>query len=257
VRKLAERTYYALCLALGYLLRSGRYARTLVVSRGGERDVRKRRLFYAPLLVWMGGPLHRVLNTGVRVLPQREWTERERSMYQRLHGASIRIDGGTLTLPYLPGETLATLLERRDLDASVRKRAIELAVIALAELHRQGFTHGDAMAENVMIDLEAGVARWFDFETMHESSRSTDWCRADDVRALLATCLLRVPPEQFAETVQRVAGRYGDEEMSRLVAMSFSSALRRPLAFHLGQAALSFQSFQEFARLSRLAQDLA
>jgi hypothetical protein len=26
------------------------------------------------------------------------------------------------------------------------------------------------MAENVTVDLEAGVARWFDFETIHESS---------------------------------------------------------------------------------------
>ena len=63
------------------------------------------------------------------------------------------------------GETLATLLEDPELEESVRKRAIELAVVALAEFHHLGFTHGDAMAENVMVDLEAGVAHWFDFET--------------------------------------------------------------------------------------------
>ena len=52
----------------------------------------------------------------------------------------------------------------------------------------------DAMAENVLVDLDAGVARWFDFETVHEASRPQIWRRADDVRALLATCLLRTAP---------------------------------------------------------------
>jgi tRNA A-37 threonylcarbamoyl transferase component Bud32 len=185
----------------------------------------------------------------VRVLPRRAWEERERSMYQRLRGASIRIAAdGTLILPYLPGETLATLLERRDLEQSVRNKAIKLAVVALAEFHRQGFSHGDAMAENVMVDLEAGVACWFDFETVHDSRRATDWCRADDVRALVATCLLRTPPEKFAETVQRVTHGYGDDEIAHLAAMSFTSVLRRPLAFHLGQAALSFQAFLKVSR---------
>ena len=57
-----------------------------------------------------------------------------------------------------------------------------------------GFTHGDAMAENVMVDLEAGVAHWFDFETIHDSRRPMAWRRADDVRALLVTCLVRTVP---------------------------------------------------------------
>ena len=149
-----ERAYFLLCLALGRLLRSGRYSKTRIVDQDGERQVRKYRLFYAPLLVWMGGALVRILNAGVRVLPQRDWEERERRVYQSLRGTSIRIDAdGVLVLPYLAGITLATLLEDPELPASVRKRSIELAVLALAEFHTQGFTHGDAMAENVLIDL--------------------------------------------------------------------------------------------------------
>ena len=197
VRELAERAYFVLCLALGWLLRSARYSKTRIVYQDGERQVRKRRFFYAPLLVWMGGPLVRILDTGVRVLPQRDWEERERRIYQSLRGTSIRIDAdGTLVLPCLAGETLATLLEDPELEESVRKRAIERAVVALAEFHRLGFTHGDAMAENVLVDLEAGVAHWFDFETIHDSSRPMAWRRADDVRALLVTCLVRTVPER-------------------------------------------------------------
>ena len=89
-----------------------------------------------------------------------------------------------LNLPYLAGDTLATLLDDPELAESIRKTAIELATVGLGKFHRQGFTHADAMAENVLIDLEAGVACWFDFETIHDASRPLAWRRADDLRAL-------------------------------------------------------------------------
>ena len=228
--------------------------------------MRKYRSFYAPLLVWIGNPLLRIMNTGVRVLPQREWEERERRVWS-VRGASIRIDAdGTLVLPWLAGETLATLLEDPALEESVRKTAIERAVIALAEFHRLGFTHGDAMAENVLIDLaprrssgrpehwskgEAGAAHWFDFETVHDSSRPMAWRHADDVRALLVTCLVRTSNERLAETLRFILDVYADLGVTRLLATSFTSALRRPLTFHLAQAGLSFQCFREIARLLR------
>jgi hypothetical protein len=250
VRELAERAYFLLCLALGWLLRSGRYSKARIVSKDGELQVRKYRLLYAPLLVWMGGPLVRILDTGVRVLPQRDWEERERLVYRRLRGTSIRIDAdGTLVLPCLAGETLATLLEDPELEESVRKRAIERAVVALAEFHHLGFTHADAMAENVLVDLKAGVAHWFDFETIHDSSRPMAWRRADDLRALLVTCLFRTDPEKLAETLQLILDVYADEGVTRLLATSFTSVLRRPLTFHLAQAGLSFQCFREISRL--------
>jgi tRNA A-37 threonylcarbamoyl transferase component Bud32 len=254
---LAARAYFLLCLALGSLLRSSRYSTARIVDEGGERHVRKRRLFYAPLLIWISGPLVRILDTGVRVLPQRDWHERERQIYQSLYRAPVRIDvNGTLILPCLAGETLATLLEDPRLDESVRKKVIEWAVAALAEFHRLGFTHGDAMAENVMVDLEAGVAHWFDFETIHESSRPMAWRRADDVRALLVTCLVRTVPEKRAEILQLILDVYPDVALTRLLTTSFTSVFRRPLAFHLAQAALSFHCFREIARLLRERSDV-
>ena len=214
--------------------------------------MRKSRVSYAPLLIWMSGPLVRLLDTGVRILPQRDWEERERMIYRSLYSTSIRIDvDGILVLPCFAGETLATLLENPELDESVRKKVIELAVAALAEFHRLGFTHGDAMAENVMVDLEAGVARWFDFETIHDPSRPTAWRRADDVRALLVTCLVRIVPKKHAEILQLLLDGYADEGVTRHLAASFTSILRRPLTFHLAQAPLSFQCFREIARLLR------
>jgi hypothetical protein len=209
-------------------------------------------LFYAPLLIRLGGPLVRVLDTGVRVLPQRDWEEQERRAYRSLGGTSIRIaPDGVLVLPCLAGKTLAALLDDSRLEEADRKRAIELAVGALAEFHHLGFTHADAMAENVMVDLASGVAHWFDFETVHDASRPMAWRRADDLRALLVTCLVRTVPEKRAETLQLILDVYANEGTTRILARSFTSVLRRPLTFHLAQAGLSFQCFQEIARLLR------
>ena len=250
MRELAEHAYFLLCLALGRLLRSARYSEARIVSHDGELRVRKRRRFYAPLLVWLGGPLVRILDTGVRVLPQREWEERERRLHGSLHGASIRIDaGGVLVLPCLTGTTLASMLEDSALEESGRTRAIEWAVVALAGLHRLGFTHGDAMAENVLVDLEAGVDHWFDFETIHDPGRPIAWRRADDLRALLTTCMIRTLPGKRAETLRLILDVYGDEGVTRVLATSITPMLRRPLAFHLGQAGMSFRCSREIARL--------
>ena len=248
--ELAERAYFRFCLALGGLLRASRYSSARIVDRDGKAHVRKHRRFYAPLLVWLGDPLVVMLDTGVRVLHRAEWEERERQMYSRLYGLSIRVEsGGVLLLPHLVGVTLASLLEDPLLDDSVRTVAIERAVVALARLHRSGFTHGDAMAENVLLDLEAGVARWFDFETVHDLGRPIAWRRADDVRALLATCVVRTEPQRIPETVDLILSTYGDEDVSRVTASSFRTALQRPLSFHLGQAPLSFESFRAIGRL--------
>jgi hypothetical protein len=243
-----ERAWFLLCLGLGRLLRAGRYSDVQTVPHEGALEVRKRRRFYAPILVGIGGPLATMLNTGVKVLSQREWEHRERTLYRSLYGTEVRIaNRRTLILPRLPGETLAALLEKTQLSETVRHRAIELAAEALAGFHRRGFTHGDAMAENVLVDLDGGVANWFDFETVHEPARSAAWRRADDVRALLATCLLRTRREACGRTLDCILDAYGDDGLTPLLAASFSSALRRPLTFHLGQAGLTFRCFRDIA----------
>jgi hypothetical protein len=251
-----ERAYYRACLVLARLLRSAKYAKVDCIDQDGDRRVRKRRSWYAPLLVWVSVPFLKLLDVGVRVLPQSEWEARERLLYRSLYDAAVGIDvDGGLILPALAGETLATLLEGTRLEESARQNVIERAVVALAELHRHGFTHADAMAENVMVDVDAGVARWFDFETMHESNRPVTWQRADDVRAFVDSCLARTVPEKLGETLHLILDVYGDKTVTRVLATTFGSALRRPLAIHLSQGALSFQAFQDIARLLGQAED--
>lgn len=242
----AASAWYRLCLALGWLLRSARYSRTQVVVIDGTRHVRKRRSFYAPLLVWLGRPLMRMLDTGVRVLPQRDWERREREVYDRYLATPIGVDaGGAVVLPHLPGRTLAALLEDRTLDASTRTRAIALAAFALAGFHRRGLTHADAMAENVLVDLDAGTATWFDFETTHDPGRSLTRRRADDLRALVATCLLRSNFAESHSTLWLVLETYGDEAVTRVLATGFDTVWRRSLVFHLAQAPLPLRRFRD------------
>jgi hypothetical protein len=107
------------------------------------------------------------------------------------------------------------------------------------------------MAENVLVDLESGVARWFDFETIHDSRRPIAWRRADDVRALLVTCLIRTVPEKRAGTLEFVLDVYADEDVTRVLAESFTGVWRRSLAFHLLHAGLSYSCFREIGRLLR------
>jgi tRNA A-37 threonylcarbamoyl transferase component Bud32 len=252
VRVLAERACFGLCRAFGQLLRSARYAAVRVVDRDGTQEVHKHRFVHAPLLIRLSEPLATLLDTGVRVLRQNDWEQREQRIYRTLYDVSVRSNGaGVLVLPHLHGDTLAALLEDPTLEHSVRYHAIALAAAALADLHRRGFTHGDAMAENVMVDLDAGVACWFDFETLHDPRRSTEWCRADDVRALLVTSLLRTRADAFADTLRLVLDVYADERVTRFLAGRFTPVLQRPLSFHLGQAPLSLRYYQEIARLLR------
>ena len=244
------RAYFESCLLLGRLLRETRYSSIRIVDNAGVREVHKRRAPYAPLLVALGEPLVRALDTGVSVLAQADWERREFVLFETLYGKAVRVEGdGTLVLPYLPGRTLATILADRSLGPATPATAVQLAVAALADFHARGFTHGDAMAENAVVDLEEGVARWFDFETVHEPSRNETWRRADDVRALLATCVLRTPRANYAEVVDRILDGYGDTAIVRHLATAFSSTTQRVLVFHLGQAPLAYESYREIGQL--------
>jgi hypothetical protein len=244
-RVVALRAWFALCRACGWILRSARY--TEVEVRDGAGVVRKRRVAVAPALVWLSGPLMRVLDAGVRVLPQQAWVDRERLMYGTLHGARVSLNGKTIELPRLPGRSLAVILEDSSVDQVVKRRAVALAVDSLASLHRAGHTHGDAMAENVLVELDGGAARWIDFETVHDERRPIEWRRADDVRALLATSVLRMR-DATAEVVRMVIDRYEDRAVLRLVVARVTPGFSPALVFHLGQAALSFDHYRELAR---------
>ena len=250
MRDFPERCYFRVCLFMGGLLRAARYSKTAIDEHRGMPIVRKRRAFYAPLLIRASVPVVKALDAGVRVLRQREWEERERQLHARLgRGAIATTDDGGLLLPRLPGVTLGALLEDARVDSASRLLAIQRAASSLAEFHRHGFTHADAMADNVLVTPGSHAAYWFDFETVHEPTRTPAWRRADDLRALLTTTLVQVRHEMRAETLNVLLDAYGDDETSRVMAASVTPVWRRSLTFHLAQAPLTFASFKEIGRL--------
>ena len=249
MQQLVERTWFLSCQILGRVFRGSHYSRVEVVERDTVWAVRKRRVKLAPLLVWVAGGLYRMLSTGVRVLPQRAWEARERELYAALYQSEVVVeDDGTLVLPSLRGRILAQLLADPRVNGATRLRAVELAVLALAELHARGFTHADAMAENVMIDLDAQVASWFDFENAHDPSRTTDWRRADDLRALLSSCLWHTSLDGRTEIMRHVLRTYGSSEVTRIVTKQLRPVTGRARAFHLGQAPMSYREFRELSQ---------
>ena len=248
MRALAERAYFSLCLGAGRLLRSARYSSVELIEQNGERQVRKRRRFHAPLLVLASRPAFALFDTGLRVLAYRGWIDRERRMYELLRRAPIRVDDDAIILPMLPGRTLASLLGDPASSEADCLRAAELAVAALMELHRAGCTHGDAIAENVLVDLAAGTAHWVDFEIAHDARCPFVWRRADDLRALLATALLPTPDDRLDAMLVRIVDSCPDAAVKRQLAEQFRSILRRPLPFHLGQAPLPLSRHRAIGR---------
>jgi hypothetical protein len=120
--------------------------------------------------VWLGGALSAILTTGMRVLSLREWEARERRIYGDLRYLSLPVTGNGCSSFHCSLGRRSRRGWRPRAQQTDGIRAIELAVVGLAGLHRFGYTHGDAMAENVMIDLPAGVAHWFDFETVQDAT---------------------------------------------------------------------------------------
>jgi hypothetical protein len=78
-------------------------------------------------------------------------------------------------------------------------------------------------------------------------TRVARWRRAGPT----TTCLLRTTQAELPGTLALILDVYGDDTVTRFVAARFTSASRRPLLFHLGQAELSFHYFRETARLLR------
>ena len=96
-----------------------------------------------------------------------------------------------------------------------------------------------------------GAAYWFDFETVHDTARPLLWRRADDVRPLILTSLLRTLPGQRRQTLDLILEAYADDAVAHVLAATFTSVWRRSLAYDLLQAPVSFACFKEIGRLLR------
>ncbi len=169
--------------ALARLSRRIHFSRVVMA----EDKVLKKRYPGTDAVVHLANATLRLARVPVRFLGEREWHRREVSV-AALTGSPLAtcVDGrGWVAMRRAKGEVLARILPRE----GERERAVVLAILGLGLLHEAGVTHGDATASNVAVDLRGESAIFFDFEQRH-TGISFEAARADDLRALLFTCLL-------------------------------------------------------------------
>lgn len=221
-------------------------SRTAQISVAGQRFYLKRRRWYADALIraaaWLPG-------STFTVLPRRQWPLWEPYMYDLAYGGQVSPQApGQLRLPEIPGTILTTLLCSALLDVQTKMDTLSAAVEALEQLHSlwvhfpdgsEGhFSHGDATTDNVIYDPASDRARWFDFETIHDSRRPREWRQADDLRAFAYSAAASLPEETFSSLARSILTRYTDRAVLYVLNQIVECVRRRPGMFHFAQTGI-------------------
>ena len=222
-----------------------------IVQQDSQRLVRKHRRFYAPLLIWMSGLLVRVLDAGVRVLAAAGL------------GAT-----GALDLPAPPRcfDSGGCRPDARPA-AACWTHAGDVAGGSGSSRSRseRGPWHTRPSPSPTFIAADSPTAtRWPRTCCVDLRSRRRPLVRLrNDSRgepaAGLATCrrsagtARHLPaqnrPGNRGGTLELILDVYADEDVTRVLATSFTSVWQRSLTLHLLQAPLSFECFCELGRL--------
>ncbi len=224
--------------------------------------IAKRRRWFGRWLIVPGNLYLRWLGSGVLVLPDRAWRDRERAVHRRLHGIECETDPrGWLLLPEWPGFVLASYASDPRNPPGVRILALSAAARALRAFHRADTAgtdgtgghpgHGDATLRNVIFDPATRQARWFDFDTVHAPSVPEPARHADDLRALLYSALEVLADLPVSALYGVVRDAYGDPGPWRHLRDHLA---RRPLhsdVFHFAQARPTLARREELERLLR------
>jgi hypothetical protein len=190
-------------------------------AAGRPMTIAKRRRWFGPMMI---GPVNlylRMLKTRVRVLPWAEWQSRERTLHRVLHGIELETSPrGWQILPRWPGVVVADYARSRTDPAPARSRGLAAASRALWDLHRielaradgvvERLSHGDATLRNVLFDPETGEARWFDFDTAHDTGLAPAWRHGDDLRALVYSAVESFDDVPVAQLLGIVRDSYAD-----------------------------------------------
>lgn len=192
------------------------------------------------------------------VLPSHLWIEWESAIGGPL-GNSIRAcdDRAALELPIIEGESLEEVL-RSDVSLQIKLQAISRAAESLRNLHRRRITacgvsdwplsHGDATCRNVIVDHDANVATWIDFDTRHRVHLIAVYRQADDLRTLVCSCVRWLDQAYYPVLIEAACVGYGDAEVITEMQRLFRDC-RYPNVFQLAQAPLNVEEFLQLREL--------
>ena len=263
---LARRARFQLTALYGRGLYALKLGRVRCVRRQSQRFYIKTRRGYSAALVGGGNAIQKLWRSELLGLPEREWLAWEQKLAPLAWPSEIasgaRVRGRSLVCPALPGEPLSTVL-RSNRSLQSRMEAVRLAAVELIQLQRlelefpdggwRLWSHGDAHAGNVIVDLERQSASWFDFETVHEAWCSPHWRHTDDLRALAYSCAACCCPCEYSELARTIVAAASCPGLRTELGKQSRRLQRRARAFHLAQAPLSWDQHQEFGRVLQAA----
>ncbi len=210
--------------------------------------VRKRRSLLSRFLIPSGNLYLRLMEADSFVLAETAWHRWEAVV------SGAQSDGREVLIPRVRGEVLSTVLQSQKHSFEEKREAIRLAMQALRDLHSRQvsldgslwmLSHGDATADNVRVDLEAGTAGWFDFDMRHRS-RLSDRCRhADDLRAFVSSCAA-ISSEPVAEFFAVLIASHCDSDTRCEFVTRLQNEWQRPTCFQLAQAPLPYDRYHVF-----------
>ena len=263
---LARRARFRLTALYGrglYALKLGRVRR---VRRAGCTVYIKTRRGYSAALVGAGNAILKLWRGELLGLPEREWLAWEQKLaplaWPQEIASGVRVRGRSLRCPALGGEPLSTVL-RSNRSLQERMEAVRLAAVELIQLQRlelefpdggwRLWSHGDAHAGNVIVDLERQGASWFDFETVHAGWCSPTWRHADDLRALAYSCAACCCPCEYSELARVIVAAASCPRLRAELGKHSRRLQSRAQAFHLAQAPLGWAEHQGFGRVLQAA----
>ena len=211
----------------------------------GRSLVRKRRSWFAGLLIFPGNVVFWFRRVPLRVLYNGQWLRWERTLKLALRNESIPA-GTELLCETIPGQPLSQCLCDRQVESVGRLKLLTVATVALKNLHKEtvllpGFerpiilSHGDAAISNVLYCDQTEQAEWFDFDLRHDFRMDADQRHADDLRSLIFSAGVFCPAEELESIVSMVKHEYRCDRVwaalqSQLVSRWFWFDL-----FHLSQ----------------------
>ena len=235
-------------------------------SDDGRSLVRKRRSWFAWLLIFPGNVVFWFRRVPLRVLYTGQWLRWERRLKLALRNESIPVCA-ELLCETIPGQPLSQCLCDRQVESGDRLTRLKIATRALKDLHKEtislpGFerpivlSHGDATVANVLYCDPTEQAEWFDFDLRHNLGVDTDQRHADDLRSLIFSAGVFCPAGELESIVSMVKHEYSCDRVwaalqSQLVSRWFWFDL-----FHLSQTG-RMQAISLAGGIKRVAKDKA
>lgn len=246
-------------LMAGKIIGSVKLNRLIMTSENGRNLVLKRRCWYTPVLVFIGNIYIFLLGLKIRILRDREWLQREKTIYNDLYNELIAVrPGGWLEVPCI-GEVLSVLLAKPAITDANKLKALTAVTLDLHRMHqmpveengkRRLFSHGDACARNVACQSSLDRVHWFDFEIVHSSDCSDTWRHADDLRALLFSSLRCLPESLLSEAVHAMFEAYADISVWRDLHAMIATGSLDLNTYHLAQMQMTAKQHSHYSNIA-------